>query len=70
MKKPKLASFYSGCGGAAKGFLDAAEEYDLDCKIVFMNDKDKDACETLEKNFKKIKPIHNDIKKISNFDPI
>jgi len=67
MKKLKLASFYSGCGGAAKGFLDAAEEYDLDCEIVFMNDKDKDACKTLEKNFKNIKPIHNDIKKISNF---
>ena len=49
MTKPTLASFYSGCGGSAKGFEDAG------FKIVFMTDKDKDACKTLEKNFK-IKP--------------
>ena len=59
-KKPKLASFYSGCGGAAKGFFDAG------CKIVFMNDKDNDACDTLEKNFK-IKPQRGDIKKIFDY---
>ena len=61
MKKPTLASFYSGCGGSALGFKNAG------FKIVFMTDKDKDACKTLEKNFK-IKPIMGDIKKIGNFE--
>ena len=60
MTKPTLASFYSGCGGSAKGFEDAG------FKIVFMTDKDKDACKTLEENFK-IEPKIGDIKKIRNF---
>ena len=46
MTKPTLASFYSGCGGSAKGFDDAG------FKIVFMNDISKDACKSLRLNFK------------------
>ena len=44
--EPTLISLYSGCGGSAKGFEDE------DFKIIFMNDKDKDACESLRLNFK------------------
>ena len=43
MKKLKLASFYSGCGGAAKGFLDAAEEYDLDCGSMTLKEIQRNA---------------------------
>ena len=49
MIKPKLISLYSGAGGAARGFQKAGFQ------IVFMNDKDPDACKTLKKNAKKLK---------------
>ena len=54
-KLPKLISLFSGCGGSALGFKEAG------CKVVFMNDLDKDACKTLEANFD-IQPQQGDIK--------
>jgi len=44
--EPTLISLYSGWGGSAKGFQKAG------FKIVFMNDINKDACESLRINFK------------------
>ena len=48
MTKPTLASFYSGCGGSAKGFKDAG------FKIVFITDKDKDNLHELLSNINSI----------------
>ena len=58
--KIKVASLFSGCGGLDYGFI-KNKKY----KHVFVNDFDKDACDTYEKNFG-IKPICDDIKNIKN----
>lgn len=56
----KVVSIFSGGGGMDLGFKKAGVE------IIFVNDIDKQACETYEKNFK-IKPILSDIRKIKKF---
>ena len=55
----RIASLFAGCGGLDYGFF-SNPAY----THVFVNDFDKDACESYEKNFK-IKPVCGDIKKIT-----
>jgi DNA (cytosine-5)-methyltransferase 1 len=54
----RVASLFAGCGGLDYGFYQN-KAY----SHVFVNDFDKDACATYEKNFG-IKPVCGDIKKI------
>ena len=54
----RVASLFAGCGGLDYGFLQNSRY-----EHVFVNDFDKDACNSYEKNFK-IKPICGDIKQI------
>ena len=56
----RIASLFSGCGGLDFGFHNN-NKY----KHVFINDFDKDACNTYETNFK-VKPICCDIAKIED----
>jgi DNA (cytosine-5)-methyltransferase 1 len=53
-----VASLFAGCGGLDYGFI-----HNRRYTHVFVNDFDKDACNSYEKNFK-IKPICGDIKQI------
>jgi DNA (cytosine-5)-methyltransferase 1 len=53
-----VASLFAGCGGLDYGFLKNPRY-----EHVFVNDFDKDACNSYEKNFK-IKPMCGDIKQI------
>jgi DNA (cytosine-5)-methyltransferase 1 len=53
-----VASLFAGCGGLDYGFLQNPRY-----EHVFVNDFDKDACNSYEKNFK-IKPMCGDIKQI------
>lgn len=55
----RVASFFSGCGGLDYGFHD-----NPNFTHVYVNDFDKDACDTYELNFK-IKPHCGDIKQIT-----
>jgi DNA (cytosine-5)-methyltransferase 1 len=54
----RVASLFAGCGGLDYGFLQNPRY-----EHVFVNDFDKDACNSYEKNFK-IKPMCGDIKQI------
>jgi DNA (cytosine-5)-methyltransferase 1 len=54
----RVASLFAGCGGLDYGF-----HQNKAYSHVFVNDFDKDACATYEKNFG-IKPVCGDIKKI------
>jgi DNA (cytosine-5)-methyltransferase 1 len=54
----RVASLFAGCGGLDYGFLQNSRY-----EHVFVNDFDKDACNSYEKNFK-IKPMCGDIKQI------
>ena len=60
-KKPTLISLYSGCGGSALGFKNAG------FAITFMNDRNRDACETLEANFPDSLVVRQNIKDVFNF---
>ena len=52
----KVFDFFSGCGGASRGFQDAGME------VVFALDWDPDAKETFEKNFPSAKFVFTDIR--------
>lgn len=54
----RVASLFAGCGGLDYGFLQNPRY-----EHVFVNDFDKDACNSYERNFK-IKPMCGDIKQI------
>lgn len=56
----RVASFFSGCGGLDYGFHN-----NTNFTHVFVNDFDKDACDTYELNFK-FKPVCGDIKNITD----
>lgn len=45
----KVYDFFSGCGGASRGFLDAGMD------IVFALDNDPDSQRTFRKNFPSVK---------------
>jgi DNA (cytosine-5)-methyltransferase 1 len=55
----RVASIFAGCGGLDYGFYKNKSSY----VHVFVNDFDKDACKTYERNFG-IKPVCGDIKEI------
>jgi len=55
----RVASFFAGCGGLDYGFHE-----NPNFTHVYVNDFDKDACDTYELNFK-IKPFCGDIKQIT-----
>ncbi len=57
-KVKRIASLFAGCGGLDYGFYK-----NKNYEHVFVNDFDKDACDTYEKNFN-IKPSCQDIKDI------
>lgn len=60
LKSPiKVFDFFSGCGGASRGFLNAS----LD--IVIALDNDPDAKKTFEVNFSGVHFIDNDIEEVS-----
>ncbi len=50
--KLRIASTFSGCGGLDYAFHEMKDNFD----IVFVNDFDKDSCNTYEKNFN-FKPL-------------
>jgi len=54
----RVASLFAGCGGLDYGFHNNSKY-----SHVFVNDFDKEACATYEKNFK-MKPTCGDIKQI------
>ena len=45
MKKPTVATLFAGCGGDSLGFTNGGFE------LVFANDNNPDACETMKKRF-------------------
>ena len=55
----KVYDFFSGCGGASRGFLDAGMD------IVFALDNDPDSRRTFTKNFPSVKFESTDIRKTS-----
>lgn len=59
IKKHRIASVFSGCGGLDFGF-----HKNKAYTHVFVNDFDEDACKTYERNFG-ITPLGGDIKKIT-----
>ena len=59
MERLKIASMFSGCGGLDYAFHQEKKLF----KIVYVNDFDKDSCNTYEKNYN-YHPICEDIKKI------
>jgi len=65
MKKPTVATLFAGCGGDSLGFTDAG--FDL----VFANDNNPDACDTLRKRFENSsgkKIVHKgNVEKINDF---
>jgi DNA (cytosine-5)-methyltransferase 1 len=64
MKKPTVSTLFAGCGGDSLGFVNAGFE------LVFANDNNPDACDTLRKRFEKTKKgiIHKErIQKINEF---
>ena len=65
MKKPTVSTLFAGCGGDSLGFVNAGFE------LVFANDNNPDACETLRKRFEhnKKKIIHKgNVQKIKEFE--
>ncbi len=61
MSKLKVASLFSGCGGLDYSFHKESKNFN----IVYVNDFDKDSCNTYE-NFYKLKPECKDIKEVEN----
>ena len=64
MKKPTVSTLFAGCGGDTLGFVNAGFE------LVYANDNNPDACDTLRKRFEKTKKeiIHKErIQKINEF---
>ncbi|SVE50342.1 uncharacterized protein METZ01_LOCUS503196, partial [marine metagenome] len=65
MKKPTVSTLFAGCGGDSLGFTDAG--FDL----VFANDNNPDACDTLRKRFENSsgkKIVHKgNVEKINDF---
>lgn len=63
--KPTVTTLFAGGGGDTLGFVNAGFE------LVFANDNNPDACETLKKRFEKNKKIihKGNIKKINDFIP-
>ena len=59
MNKLKVASLFSGCGGLDYSFHKESKNFD----IIYVNDFDKDSCNTYE-NFYKFKPECKDIKEV------
>ena len=65
VKKPTVSTLFAGCGGDSLGFVNAGFE------LVFANDNNPDACETLRKRFEynKKKIIHKgNVQKIKDFE--
>lgn len=60
-KAKRIASLFAGCGGLDYGFFQNHDAY----THVFVNDFDKQACASYERNFK-IKPVCGDIKTIED----
>ena len=60
-KAKRIASLFAGCGGLDYGFFQNHDAY----THVFVNDFDKQACDSYERNFK-IKPVCGDIKTIED----
>lgn len=60
-KQLKVASIFAGCGGLDYGFHKQKDKFN----IVYVNDFDKDSCNTYEKYYK-FKPHCEDIKKVKN----
>jgi len=58
--KIRVVSMFAGCGGLDYGF-----HHNKNFEIVFVNDFDKDSCDTYQLNYG-YKPICEDIKKIQN----
>ena len=64
MTKPTVSTLFAGCGGDTLGFVNAGFE------LVYANDNNPDACDTLRKRFEKTKKeiIHKErIQKINEF---
>ena len=68
MAKPTVSTLFAGCGGDTLGFVNAG------FKLVYANDNNPDACDTLRRNFKQIKikkeakEIHKEhVQKINEF---
>ncbi len=59
--KLRIASTFSGCGGLDYAFHEMKNNFD----VVFVNDFDKDSCNTYEKNFN-FKPVCEDICKLES----
>lgn len=59
--KIRIVSMFAGCGGLDYAFHKQNSKYEM----VYVNDFDKDSCNTYEKNYK-FKPICEDITKIDN----
>lgn len=59
--KLRIASTFSGCGGLDYAFHEMKDDFD----VVFVNDFDKDSCNTYEKNFN-FKPVYEDICKLES----
>ena len=57
--KLRVASMFAGCGGLDFAFHKQTDRYN----VVYVNDFDKDSCNTYEKYYK-FKPICEDITKI------
>ena len=65
MKKPTVATLFAGCGGDSLGFVNAGFE------LVYANDNNLDACNTLKNRFENLskkKIVHKgNVQKIENF---
>ena len=64
MVKPTVSTLFAGCGGDTLGFVNAGFE------LIYANDNNPDACDTLRKRFEKTKKgiIHKErIQKINEF---
>ena len=65
MKKPTVATLFAGCGGDSLGFTNGGFE------LVFANDNNPDACETMKKRFENSsgkKIIHKgNVEKVKDF---
>lgn len=65
LKKPTVATLFAGCGGDTLGFTNAGFE------LVFANDNNPDACDTLRKRFEdfseKIIVREGNVEKIKDF---
>ena len=59
-EKIKVVSMFAGCGGLDYGF-----HHNKNFEIIFVNDIDKDSCETYKNNFM-FEPVCKDIKEIKS----